>query len=162
MRGARTATAYHEAGHAVVAWRLGVAVRGVSIVPDEDTSGRCHHAALIRGKYPELDDSLRAVVRMQKQVMVSLAGLIAQRIHSPRSVRRYHAHTDHRAAVDVALHLTSSEEEASAFLKWLEIRTGNLLRAHWPMVDALSKELLARGSMRGKEVERLLLASSLR
>jgi hypothetical protein len=97
---------------------------------------------------------------MQKQVMVSLAGLIAQRIYNPRSIRGYHGHYDHRTAVDVAFHLTSSEEEAAAFLKWMEIRTGNLLGAHWPMVDVLSKELLARGSMNGKEVERLLRANS--
>jgi hypothetical protein len=93
---------------------------------------------------------------MQKQVMVSLAGLIAQRIYSPGSVRNYHAHADHGTAADIALHLTSSEEEAGAFLKWLEIRTRNLLQAHWPMVDALSKELLARNTVGGREVARLL------
>ena len=39
----KTATAYHEAGHAVIAWRLGMlGKRGASIVPDVDSHGRVH------------------------------------------------------------------------------------------------------------------------
>jgi len=56
----------------------------------------------------------------------------------------------------IVLHLRSSEEEAGAFLKCLEIRTRNLLQKYWPIVDVLSKELLTRDSIEGKEVARLL------
>jgi len=39
----RESTAVHEAGHAVVAERLGVEVIRASIVPDATTAGRVHH-----------------------------------------------------------------------------------------------------------------------
>jgi hypothetical protein len=156
MRDPRAATAFHEAGHAIVAWSLGVGVKGVSIVPDADSTGRCHHARLFRKKYPELDDSLRAAVRMQKNVMIALAGLIAKGMYRARSVRHYHAHADHATAVDIALHLTSSVEEAAALIKWLEIRTRNVLRLRWPMVERLAKELLSKDTLNGAELKRSL------
>ena len=91
-------------------------------------------------------------------MMISLAGLIAQCIYNPRSVRRYHAHSKHGAAADIALYLTASDDEAGAVLKWLEVRTRGLLQLRWPLVESLAKELLARDRMKGKEVERLLNA----
>src|SRR5262245_39026517 len=36
----RTATAYHEAGHAVASIALGLPIHSVSIVPDDVTAGR--------------------------------------------------------------------------------------------------------------------------
>jgi hypothetical protein len=153
---ARRPIAYHEAGHAVIAWHLGVRVRSLTIVPDEATLGRCHHASLIRGRYPELDGSLGAVVKMQKNIMISLAGPIAQHLYNPHSVRRYHTYADHTLAADLALQLTESEEESGALLKWLEIRTRGILRLRWALVESLGKKLLDTGTMKGTEVGQLL------
>ncbi len=43
------ATAYHEAGHAVMAWDEGIKINSISIVPDEKASGRIMHADPLRG-----------------------------------------------------------------------------------------------------------------
>jgi ATP-dependent Zn protease len=34
------ATAYHEAGHAVAGWYVGIEAKNLSIVPDADSLGR--------------------------------------------------------------------------------------------------------------------------
>jgi hypothetical protein len=153
----REATAYHEAGHSVVAWHLDVRVLNISIVPDEDSVGRAQHAKLIRGRHPELLDSPRVRVAMEKQLMISLAGMTAQRQFKPRSVRSYHGSKDFREVADIALHLNAiSDDAATAFIKFLEIKTRDVIRLRWPWVKVLVKELLGRNTIKGKEVTQLL------
>jgi ATP-dependent Zn protease len=152
--------AYHEAGHAVVAWHLGVAVKSVSIVSNEDFLERRRHGSVNQRKYPEPSGSLRSVARMQEQVMIFLAGLIAQSMFSPGSGRSSQAPADRDEAGDIASHLTSSDEEREALIGWLESRTRGILRLHSDLVESLTKELLAKGSLQGVEVERLLRESS--
>jgi ATP-dependent Zn protease len=45
-----TATAYHEAGHAVVCHRLGYKVNRVTIVPSDTSQGLCTHENILRRK----------------------------------------------------------------------------------------------------------------
>ena len=75
-------TAYHEAGHAVVNWRLGIGLRkkGVTIVPDEagGSLGSCAPRRII-GRDIEWNDSDRNCMRVEKKVQCLLAGEIAQR-----------------------------------------------------------------------------------
>jgi hypothetical protein len=153
----RAATAYHEAGHAVVAWYLGVKVHNVTIVPKGDTAGRMQHARRILGKYPEIDDSLPAKVRMGKNLMIWLAGLAAQLRFKPRSVRSYHHAGDYIEAVVIAEHLHGDQESADAFLRYMEIKTRNVVRTPWPQVELVASALLARDTIKGKEVTRLLV-----
>lgn len=152
------ATAYHEAGHAVMAFHLGVAStrKGISIVRDDTSAGRFHHQKLLRGNSPELDDSPAARIRMEKTILISLAGPVAQKFFNPRSVRHYHGENDHQQAVDIAVHLNGGGEEATAYLKWLGLRTKRIVKLRWPLVEALAKEALARKTMTGKEVNEFL------
>lgn len=148
----RAATAYHEAGHAFVAWSLGVAVHRITIVPSGLIAGSVQHEKIIRGKYPELDGSMRARMRMEKNILIALAGPIAQRLYKSRSCRSWHSTGDYRAASDMALLINSSGKQASAYLKWLQIRTEEILIARWPLVHALAQELLRKGEIKGKEM----------
>lgn len=50
----RAATAFHEAGHAVVAFHLGMGVREVSILSSDDAEGHVLHYASHRGSSPML------------------------------------------------------------------------------------------------------------
>lgn len=43
------AVAYHEAGHAVVAWAEGVRLHSATIVPSEGTMGSVTHGNCLRG-----------------------------------------------------------------------------------------------------------------
>ena len=50
----RFGAAYHEAGHAVVAWALGLAVRSLAINHDDPTAGATDIASVL----PEIGDRL--------------------------------------------------------------------------------------------------------
>lgn len=53
-------TAYHEAGHAVVAWQLGFKAKSVSITPEPGESGRYIHEPYFKNIHPEHDTSPEA------------------------------------------------------------------------------------------------------
>ena len=71
---AKKATAYHESGHAIMCWKLGVALKKVTIVPNTDTSRSCHYDMLVRGRCPEMDSSASTQLKMEKLAMIALAG----------------------------------------------------------------------------------------
>jgi hypothetical protein len=153
------ATAYHEAGHAVAAFCVGVRLKKITIIRSGDYSGLCEHAKIIHGKFPECDGSGQMRLAWERQVIVALAGPIAQKLYSPRSFRRYHASSDYRAALIAASFITGSENEASAWLKWLEIRATDLLEFRWKSVKTLAKELLLLRTLDGESALRVIRLS---
>ena len=100
----RWATAYHEAGHAVVSWLLGIALRreGVTIVPDNaaGNSGSCATRWTSR-KTIEWDASERNRFRAEKDIQCLLAAEIAQWRYNPHSMRRYHSSSDRKQMDDL-------------------------------------------------------------
>lgn len=157
-RAKEIATAYHEAGHAFIVWKLGVSLKKITIVPSKDFAGCCTHAKVVRGKYAAADDSDRTRIRMERLVLIALAGTAAQRLHNSRSYRHFHSQTDHDRAVDVALTICGSSESAEAYLRWLNIRVRDMLRfaPAWRAVRALAKELLKRKVLQGGDAARLI------
>jgi hypothetical protein len=148
------ATAYHEAGHAVMAWSLRVRVDKVSICPEGDSLGHCSHEKIVRGRNPELDDSLRRRDQYEKDILVALAGGIAQRLFNCRSWRRLYVEGDWRKAARLAFNINGSSEQADAYLRWLEIRAKDTISSKrmWPLVKALARELLLKRKLSRDEV----------
>jgi len=153
------ATAYHEAGHAVFAWYKGIKIKKVTIIPDADSVGHVHHAKVIKGRSPKLDNSPRQRQRMETLIMISLAGPLAQRIWNPQTCRTYQCRDDHQTAVDVAMTYCGSSKQATAFLRYLHVCVDEFLRSPriWHRVQALALELLQRSTMTGGEVDNFLL-----
>jgi hypothetical protein len=150
------ATAYHEAGHAVVAWDQHVGLRRISIVPDRGSAGRVHHAP-IWGRYnPEWDASPQVRLRGERLIRVSLAGMIAQRRFNPRTVRHYHGAEDHAKAVDMIFRLAASDEHADAYMKLLEIETRIIVHQRWELIGAFAAELMIRRLMIGAEANHFI------
>jgi hypothetical protein len=52
-------TAYHEAGHAVVAFALRRAVKGVSVVPNAESNGRLVNRNLLDTSCPDVNNDGR-------------------------------------------------------------------------------------------------------
>src|SRR5215471_12724136 len=129
MKHNREATAYHEAGHAVVAWVQGYKPHNATIIPDEDSHGHVLHADPLRRIRLEWDNSDGARLRAEKAIRILLAGMTAQRKVSARSVRRWHAHGDYREAVEIAAAVSLSIEikETNAFLRWLQVQTEQIV-----------------------------------
>ncbi len=151
----RRATAFHEAGHAVVAVWENVRFRYVTIVPGDGAAGHLRH---LRTPWQRAGSVGRGSA--ERQARICLAGPIAQRRFSPRSVRRYHAHGDYEMATDLALRLGSSKEEADAWVRLWEIQVRGHLDRRWPAVESLAAALVERGTVSGEEARRLTLAAT--
>ncbi len=147
-------TAYHEAGHAVVAYFLGVRLKKVSIIPDKDYVGIVLHEKVVRGLAPEIDTSLRNFNRMEKLARIAIAGNIAQKIHSPRSGDG--ASSDRQTVADMAFRLNGSSEAASAWIKWLAIGVTDTLKLRWDFVDAVAHELVRQKELTREQVAALV------
>jgi hypothetical protein len=157
------ATAYHEAGHFFVAWHFrltGKRGNGLSIVPEEGTSGRAHHRKVVSPSI-EWDSSGRNRLRAEKLAMIYLAGCIAQRRFNPRSWRNYHGRSDFRNAAEVLSHITGSDEELSAHLRILQIRTEQLLEVadNWRLIQVLAGELLKHKQISSRDANAILLTA---
>jgi len=146
------ATAFHEAGHVVAAWRRGLKVYGATIVPAPGIAGKVEHANPLHGIRLEFDGSARARQRAEAAIIVCLAGPEAQRRHRPRSWRSYHGWHDHERAADLASSVNESGEAANAHLKWLEIVTRDELATLWPFVETIAAALVDRQTLTAAEI----------
>src|SRR6185436_14159619 len=66
-------TAFHEAGHAVVALVLDRPVHRVSVLPNHERLGQCEFG---KGRFKPSEDSL------EREILIALAGLAAEARHT--------------------------------------------------------------------------------
>ena len=178
----RTATAihamlpaYHEAGHAFVAWYLGVKILRVSLDPPSiDTMpeawDRLSHVEL-GGIDVDETRSIPGCPAMwqlgERHVQFCLAGYVAERIYSPRRWRIY-INTSHYSSEDwetagIVARLLHPNDTGQA-RKWLgeqERRTSRLLRTQWPCVQALAEWLHEEKDIDGHDVAWLIMRTLL-
>ena len=155
------ATAYHEAGHAVAAWRLGLEIPELTIIATEGAAGSATHTSPLWGVDRELDGSEGAGVRMERSIIASLAGPAAQRHYSPRSWRRHHGAGDHDHATELAIRAHGVGEIATAYLEYLIVVTRVLVTgARWPVVCVVAGALLDRGTLSSDETRAVILQAA--
>jgi hypothetical protein len=147
------ALAYHEAGHAAIAWRLRLLrKKGASIVANEYSAGRVH-TNLGRGDNPEFSYSDSARFRVERNVMCSMAGIEAQRKCRPSSVRHYHESIDRENAIDWLTRLSEpSNDEFPVYWKLLRIRTRAMVNLFWPQIEAVAAKLLASKTLTREQI----------
>jgi len=116
------ATAYHEAGHAVVAHVLGQGIKRITVVPNKSQNyvGCVFFAKQPSVKGIDRDPSSKITRAAQERIMVSLAGLCAQRLFNPRTCRSFHGDEDFKEVLLYVGHLVR-ENEAKPFLNWMEV-----------------------------------------
>jgi hypothetical protein len=148
----RERTAYHEAGHAVMAHELGMKVTSVSIVKDDDTLGRM--ARRWERWMHEIDYNVTPYreAKVQRHIMVCYAGAAATKIQFNYGAWRGTG-ADTTTAVDLACCMTGKTEETEALLRWLWIRTCDQLARPllWAEVEATAAALLAHHELTGQE-----------
>lgn len=161
----RTLAAYHEGGHAVVAYDQGVRIHGVSIVPDE---GRMGHIAidtlLLNRLAPTFDHNKGARNRftMERHVMVLQGGHAA--VNRLRPDKKDQAQvkkgegSDSTIAMSLIRAFASSEVEAGKYYQWLEARTEGILASpvRWYQLETLVRTLLKEGKMGARRVRGVL------
>ena len=147
--------AYHEAGHAVAMWSLGLGVKVVSIEPKGGLSGYAE-TALQYDDPPHRELHARRFV-VEQNVLYLHAGDVAARLFRP-SVGVGQASTDHHS---IHQWMYTVEDSGTTQITWcnhLWQRAYDLL--HWPgnwfLVIGLAQQLLQHRTLREAEATRYL------
>lgn len=152
------ATAYHEAGHAVMAYFEGIRNKGASIKPEGNASGVCRLQNILWHVNPQWDGTLRMRDRIERLARVKLAGPIVQRWFSPADYRHFHGQEDRQTAIDLISYLAGSEEELEAYMKLLhiQVRTKISTPPMGKIIMEVANALLRRTSLTGRELKTLI------
>src|SRR5262245_13692920 len=140
----RNRIAHHEAGHAVIAYRLGIEVKFVTILPDHDSAGHVTHGDLFCGG----TGSDRAA--LERAIKICLAGQMAEALLYSRFRRRWRS-VDYVCAFGLARYLTGWG--AHEFIRYQERETQALLNLHWKDVQRVARALLEHYELTGTEVK---------
>lgn len=135
------ATAYHEAGHAVVALAVGRPVQKVSVRPGQDLLGWCQFR---KGVYRPNEDWL------ENEILIALAGLAAEARHTG-SYDREAAGRDLRYVRKLAVQ-RATERQLDRYERRMLGKAENLLAddGHWRAVELIAAELLRVGEISGR------------
>ncbi len=150
------ATAFHEAGHAIVASYLGFPVSRLTIIPDDTTDGMSEYLNPLQGLDLEFDESDDALRRKECAVMIWLAGSIAQCLWDSESLNPHHSLPDYKQAVDIATSIHVPEHDPERYIEQLNAETKKILMNRWSVVERLARKLLTCTTMSGEEVAAVL------
>ena len=140
------ATAYHEAGHAVISLALGRPVHRVSVLPNRERLGQCEfHKGILR---PSVD-------WLEREILIALAGMAAE----ARLTGTYgwaEADRDLRYVRRLVLQRTS-ERQAERYERRMLAKVEYLLadEGHWQAVELIAAELLKLGVISGRAARHL-------
>ena len=149
----RRSSAYHEAGHAVVAVVLGVGVESVSLYPDK-SRGTLEWYSVARTNL-----TVGKSLYDDEGVIIILAGAAAQKKHAPSSIRRHAATGDYEKARSLVFFGAKPDHEAYMLFQkrwdWLVAEASKMIEANWHVIDAVARRLFAVGEISGVEVKKI-------
>jgi hypothetical protein len=152
-------TAYHKAGHAVLAHFLGVGLRRVSIT-DEDCSGHI----LDGGECSEDTEHMRIFAEESfwlRMATVRYAGAEAVRLLAPQS-RWRGAESDYKWAAVALEKITMDWPSRRSLYSYARRRTQLLVENYLPEIEALARALMEREQLDADEAGKVLRGSLLR
>lgn len=141
----RELTAYHEAGHAVMALLVGRSVQKVSIIPSQNRLGA---VTMQKGRAKQVQDKLEA------EMLILLAGLAAE----GRKSGQYNlqgAAQDLRHVEQLALSRAGNPKQATKLIHKTLDKTQHMLsnKSTWTAVKAIAAELLEHESISGRSAK---------
>ena len=134
-------TAYHEAGHAVVALALGRPVHKVSVLPNTERLGACEFRKSVQRPSEDW---------VETEILISLAGMVAE-ARLTGSYDTGGADRDLRYVRKLTL-MRASDRTVDRLEKRMLAKTENLLGDDelWQAVESIAKELLIHGQISGR------------
>ena len=140
------ATAYHEAGHAVIALALGRPIRRVSILPDREHLGVCEFG---KGAFRPTEDWL------EREILIALAGIAAEARHTGNYA--WDGAARDQQYVRRLSEQRAGERRAERLERRLLAKAEHLLadEGHWRAVELIAVELVLCGSISGRTARHL-------
>ena len=109
------ATAYHEAGHAIAAWRNYLTFKYVTIKPEAGSLGHMLHNRLPKWFKPDIESTDRQRLHGERLIVTNFAGQIAEAKFRRRRPR-YGMHGDNQSDVDMAFHFATALRRRSTHI----------------------------------------------
>ena len=134
-------TAYHEAGHAVIALALDRPVHRVSVLPNQQRAGQCEFG---KGVFRPSEDSL------EREILIALAGLAAEARHTG-TYAMAEADRDLRSVRRLVLE-RKSERAAPRYEERMLAKVEAMLADDgiWHAVESIAAELMKHGVISGR------------
>jgi ATP-dependent Zn protease len=159
----REHTAVHEAGHAVLESVMGLGLRSVTIVPDFDDMSAGH--ALHSGESPEQGSDAEALLMYAEEAFwlrhaVALyAGAEAVRQIRPQDGADGGGESDRTSAAVALNKITDDTESLDLYFALAKRRCTLLVEFYRSEIEALAAALLARHTLSGTDVRKIVTAS---
>jgi hypothetical protein len=160
-RKGETATAYHEAGHAVTAYflRLSMGRDGATIVPDhKDRTLGSAHILLDLEQNPEYSNSPGVRARIEDHAVMCMAGDAAERKFNPK--RKFGGWGDIQTASAMASYVSSSAEVIQARLHLAKMRAKDIVDCRWDFIEVLAATLMENKTLKPGEVKQVFSSTS--
>lgn len=152
----REATAYHEAGHAVIRYLLAFEPKSVTISTTGTAQRVAKYGDPLRGIKLDTDGSARARLRLEKAIRISYAGPLAEKKYSPHW-RASNGAYDFRRIEELGLSACDgSSTQVQLFLRWLEVATQEMVDAHWTAIERVAKRLLVHDRLAGAHISAVM------
>lgn len=153
-----TTLAYREAGYAVTAWKHGVKIRSVTVIPNHDSLSEVLTPRLNSEVFQALESENPTPTqrdRIERQVIVLLAGRIAlERFTGQSSTEGVGEERVH--ITDLIIALCGSAEEADAYVQWLNIRAKGCVNTLWACIERVAAELTRLKVLTGENVSLII------
>ena len=139
-------TAFHEAGHAVVALYLDRPVHRVSVLPNRERLGQCEFG---KGRFKPSEDAI------EREILIALAGLAAEARHTG-TYELEAANRDLQYVRRLVLERKSGRA-ASRYEQRLLAKVEAILgdAEIWQAVESIAAELLKHGVISGRAARHL-------
>jgi Peptidase family M41 len=136
------ATAYHEAGHAVIALALGKAIERVTILPNQCYLGACQ---IQKGRIKPTKDWL------EDEMLILLAGMVAEARFTGRLCTQGAAQ-DLRGVRRLAMMRAAGERQIERLERRMLDKTEYMVNddIHWSAIEAIAAELLKKETISGR------------
>jgi len=150
------ATAYHEAGHVVAAWRFDFEIESATIepTPERGSLGHMQLSASLKHNPSERIDEWERDVLIDRRVIHYFAGVAAENAYRKRGRRApLSGASGDLHDIVAGCPIRWSPETERAHWKYCWHRACDLVneRLHWAMIRAVAKELLRRRTLTGDE-----------
>lgn len=170
---ASPSTAIHQAGHAVIAYRLGIRVHSVSVHDSNDSYGEIIHGLTARDAATDADHWESSVTRLAG-AMIWQAGVLAQQrladttgpgtLTAPtgdseiESTQPFQVRPDgdQDEVLRCAQELCRDDDERPAFYQWSDLHVKALVNRYWPDIQAVARPLVERRRLTGDEIGEIL------